>query len=91
MSRARSRHANKIASGACIAPTNPHLLAPQPPLTHITSTSVFFDYQSFATTHELGAPVAQNAVDAQLDAFIVQYYGEGDYCAFPESCRLDQA
>ena len=28
----------------------------------------------------------------QLDAYIVQYYGEGDYyCSFPESCRLDQA
>ena len=49
-----------------------------------------FDYQSFCAAHSLGLPVAQLAIDAQLDAFVVQYYAESgiDYCSFPESCSL---
>ena len=50
----------------------------------------FFDYPSFCDAHSLGSPVAQAAIEAQLDAFVVQYYMESgvDLCSYPASCSL---
>ena len=50
----------------------------------------FFDYPAFCDTHSLGSPVAQAAIEAQLDAFVVQYYMESgvDLCSYPASCSL---
>ena len=50
----------------------------------------FFDYPTFCDAHSLGSPVAQAAIEAQLDAFVVQYYMESgvDLCSYPASCSL---
>uniref|UniRef100_A0A7S2CP07 Phosphatidylethanolamine-binding protein n=1 Tax=Octactis speculum TaxID=3111310 RepID=A0A7S2CP07_9STRA len=46
-----------------------------------------FDYLAFMSAHDV-APSSELTIDVQLDAFIVQYYDEGAYCSFPESCSL---
>ena len=50
----------------------------------------FFDYPAFCDTHALGSPVAQVAIEAQLDAFVVEYYMQSgvDLCSYPSSCSL---
>lgn len=53
----------------------------------------FFDYHGFCEKHGLGSAVSEVAVEAQLDAFIVQFYAglepAVDLCAYPASCWLD--
>ena len=50
-----------------------------------------FDYPGFLTDHGLASPVAERVVDAQLDAYVIEYYlntSGVSFCNWPESCSL---